>query len=314
MDVAVGVGWGLGILLVAATIGMARRIRAGGAGPGAWVLLAAAAGTVPLVPSPGLPVRVEGVRYAGPDLLADAAVRTVLVADSACVLGLSRVRRSREVQGDTLLREVREVRVPVPWLWVLVVAGLAGWGRRRRGRAAVLLLAALGACTGEEAPGRAELRLEEVLEMHRTGSVDDVSSVFLPEAVYEDVAGGVEYRGIPEIADRLGWVHGWASGVFLDVIRVHGGDRVASAEWVLDGTQTAPIPGLVDAVTGRRFQLRGITVVEVERGAVIRAVDYTDLVSLLLDLGGEIHTPDGGVLRREPPDTSDATPGGDPGP
>ena len=314
MDFAAGVGWGFGILLVLVSIGVGRRIRARGAGPAALALLAGAAATVPLVPSPGLPVRVEGIRYAGPDLLAEAPVRLVALGDSTRALGLSRVRRSRELQGDTLLREIREVRVPVPWLWTLVILGLGARSRRREGRAALLLLAALGACTVEEAPGRAELRLAEVLEMHRTGSAEEIASVFLPEAVYEDVAGGVEYRGIPEIAQHLGWVHGWASGVFLDVIRVHGGDRVASAEWVLDGIQTAPIPGLVDSVTRRRFQLRGITVVEVERGAVVRAVDYMDLVPLLLDLGSEIHTPDGGVLRGAPPDTSQAGSGRDPGP
>ncbi len=314
MDVATAVGWGSGVLVVSASLVVARRIRARRAGPWAMAVLALAVVSVPLVHSPGLPIRVEGVRYAGPDLLTDTPVRVVPLADSTRALGLSRVRRSREVQGETLLREVRDVRVPVPWLWALVVVGLGAWSRRRSPRTAVLLVLALGACTGEEAPGRAELRLEEVLEMRRTGSLDDVASVFLPEAVYEDVAGGVEYRGVPEIADHLGWIHGWASGVFLDVIRVHGGDRVASAEWVLDGVQAAPIPGLVDSVTRRRFQLRGITVVEVERGAVIRAVDYTDLVPLLLDLGAEIHAPGGGVLRREPPDTSGGGAGGDPRP
>ena len=305
MDVAVGAGLGLGALVAAVSVAAGARIRALGGGLGPTALLALAAVTVPVVPSPELPIRVEGIRYAGPDLLSDEPVRSVQVADSAVASGLARVRRHREVQGNTLLREVRRVSVPLPWLWALGVVGLAAWSRGRPGRSALLLATGvLAACTAQEGPSRAELRLEEVMEMRRTGEVDDVVSVFLAEAVYEDVAAGAEYRGVPEISGYLGWVHGFASGVFLDVLRVHRGDRVASAEWILDAVQTGPIPGLLDSVTNRRFQLRGVTLVEVERGAVVRAVDYVDLVPMLLDLGSEIHAPGGTVLRREAPDTT----------
>jgi hypothetical protein len=142
------------------------------------------------------------------------------------------------------------------------------------------------------------VRLKEVMEMRGTGDITGIEGVFLPEAVYEDVAGDFEYRGVPEIADHLTDLHEWASGVFLDVVAIHAGPEWASAEWLLEGTQSGPVPGRLDSVTGRRFRLRGLTLIEVERGGVVRAVDYMDWVPFLLDVGAEVHWPGGGVTSR----------------
>jgi hypothetical protein len=124
------------------------------------------------------------------------------------------------------------------------------------------------------------------------------------------VAGDYEYRGVPEIADHLAGLHEWATGVFLDVVAIHVGGDWAAAEWLLEGTQSAPVPGLLDSVTGRRFRLRGVTLVEVERGGVVRAVDYLDWVPFLLDVGAEVHWPGGGVTSRPGGTGEGSGPGG----
>lgn len=299
-----GFAWGFG--LATSTLWVALR---GGWGWGGWLLLAALI-SIPWVPAPHLPIRVERTLYAGPDLLSEVPVREVVLSDSSRAAGLSRIRSLRSVQGSTLLSESRRTAVRVPWLWAVVLAlvGLGGAGRRQGGRVAssrasllCLGLAAMSAsCGGEPGPSRAELRLQEVMEMRATGEVGAIEEVFLAEAVYEDVAGDFEYRGVPEIAEHLRGLHGWASGVFLDVIDLRGGAEWAAAEWLLEGTQSGPVPGRLDTVTDRRFRLRGVTLVEVERGGVVRAVDYVDWVPFLLDVGAEVHWPGGGVTTREP--------------
>ncbi|MEJ2538879.1 MAG: nuclear transport factor 2 family protein [Gemmatimonadota bacterium] len=317
---AAGALWGLALLAVTLGVGVlaARAVR-----PGrrfVWTLLGVGLASVPLLPAPFVPIRVERVHYAGPDLLSDTPETTAVVSEDYRVAGLSRVQRTRRVQGSTLLSETRWVGLRLPWL---LLAGLlvsivsVRRGSRGRTRLVLVLLLAGGAagCRQESRPGAAELRLQEVLEMRRTGDVTGVEDVFLAGAVYQDMASGFEYRGLPEIADHLGWIHGWATGVFMDVVEVHGGRETASAEWVLEGIQSSPIPGQLDTVTRRRFQLRGITVVEVERGAVSRAVDYLDMVPFLLDLGAEIRLPGGAVIRLPEPEVEPPGNGeGDPDP
>lgn len=294
-----GVLWGCG--LTALTVGVLLRGGRGGAG---WVLLAALVST-PWVPAPFVPIRAERTLYAGPDLLSDVPVREVVLSESTRAAGLSRIRTLRATQGTTLLSERRRVEIRVPWLWAaaMVLVALGGRVGRSAGgtasaRAGLLCMAiapTMGSCGGEPGPGLAELRLKEVVEMRATGDVSAIEEVFLPEAVYEDVAGDFEHRGVPEIAEHLRGLHRWASGVFLDVIDIHGGPEWAAAEWLLEGVQSGPVPGRLDTVTGRRFQLRGVTLVELERGGVIRAVDYLDWVPFLLDVGAEVHWPGGGV-------------------
>lgn len=177
--------------------------------------------------------------------------------------------------------------------------------RRRVGREGVLLALALlaPACTpgGDGQPTVAELRLMELLEMRRTGDLTGIEEVFHPVAVYQDRPNQVEYQGLPEIQAFLEGFHGWATGVFLDVVALHVGDGVAVAEWVLEGTQGGPAPGLGDPAERRRFRLEGVTVVEVEQGLVVRAADYADPTPMLLELGGTLILPDGDTLRAAPP-------------
>lgn len=296
-----GVFWGLGLL--ATTTWLAARQPRGRGRFSVWLLLGAVLVSVPWLPSPHLPLRVQRIHYAGPDLLSEVPERTVVTEDSARAAGLSRVRRLRRTQGATLLSEDRRVGLRLPWLWALVVAALGVSGRRRwlRGPGPsrlcwILACSALStACGGDSGPSPAEARLIEVMEMRRSGDVTGIEAVFLAEGVYEDVAGEFEYRGVPEIAEYLSGLHAWATGVFLDVVEIRAGGDWASAEWFLQGVQSGPIPGRLDTITGRPFNLRGVTLIELERGGVVRAVDYLDWVPFLLDMGAEVHWPGGGV-------------------
>lgn len=299
-----GALWALAVVAVTVGVG-ARRSRDEGR-VRVWGFLAVALLSIPWVPSPHLPIRVERSHYAGPDLLSEVPERTEVTQDSVRAAGWSRVRRLRRTQGATLLSEDRRIELRLPWLWALVVGAVAGLpvgggGRRpgaSRGRVpswVAMVALGLGACGGDSGPSPAEARLIEVMEMRRTGDVTGIEAVFLPEGVYEDAAGDFEYRGVPEIAGYLTGLHEWASGVFLDVVAIHAGRESASAEWFLEGVQSGPIPGRLDTITGRRFRLRGMTLVELERGAVVRAVDYLDWVPFMLDMGAEIRWPGGGV-------------------
>ncbi|MDT8340361.1 MAG: nuclear transport factor 2 family protein, partial [Longimicrobiales bacterium] len=235
-------------------------------------------------------------------------------AESRLVPGLVRERSLRTTQEGRLLREATRIEVTAAFLLLLALGAwrLAGGpgGRARRPPATAVLLAALlpslllAGCAPEGAPEPtvAELRVLELLALRESGDVAVAADLFHPLAVWEDHPGQRQLQGLPEIAAFLEEFHGWASGIFLDVLRVHpAGDR-AVAEWVLEGVQSAPYPGVADSATFRRFLLEGVTVVEVERGLIVRVAEYADMLPLLLDLGGSATLPNGDVISApEPP-------------
>lgn len=284
------------------------RRRAGGAGPRRawWAALVLALVVIPALPGPGIPLRVERTLYEGPDLLSGVPEETTQVSGGWILRGVVRDRTLRVSQGGVLLRDVRRVELALPWLllavaalWLLLrPAGLLARGARGVAIPVLVCAGLLQGCGSGDAPGSslAEVRLLEVMEMRRTGDVSTAVDVFDPVAVWEDYPNQVQHRGLPEIADYLRQLHRWAGGVFLDVTRIHAGPDVAVAEWVLEGVQTGPWPGMADSATFRRFRVEGVTVVEVERGVVVRVAEYSDMVPLVLGLGGSVTLPGGEVI------------------
>ena len=68
-----------------------------------------------------------------------------------------------------------------------------------------------------------------------------------------------------------------------DVHRVMTLERTVVVEWTTSGTFTASFRGT--APNGRRFERRGCSVAEVERGLIVRYRDYYDRMTLLQQLG-----------------------------
>ncbi|HSG46490.1 MAG TPA: nuclear transport factor 2 family protein [Longimicrobiales bacterium] len=292
---------------VRCAVDVGRRVPSSAGRRGWWAALALGVVLIPLQPGPTVPVRTDRMLYEGPDILSSDPQVTGAVAERWTLPGLVRIRTLRTTQGDLLLRETRRVEVAIPLLLLLV---LSAWGvaRGRRepreggaGRAAVVVAlvagSAAGCARGEmPEPSLAEVRLMEVMAMRHSGDVTGAEDIFHPAAVYDDYPNQLQHRGLPEIADFIQGLHRWASGVFLDVVRVHAAGDRAVAEWVLDGVQSAPYPGVADSATFRRFRLEGVTVVEVERGLVVRVADYADMVPLILELGGSVTLPSGEVV------------------
>jgi steroid delta-isomerase-like uncharacterized protein len=170
----------------------------------------------------------------------------------------------------------------------------------------VLALALLAAaCTpGGSGPSQAdaenEIAIRSLMAMVAAGNADDVAGLFHPDAVYDDYANQQQYRGLEEIAGYVAGGTRWATAVSMDVMSVHISDSTAVAEWVFTGIQDRPIGSLLPVVTGREVVLNGVTIIEMEDGRIRRAADYVDALQLVLQLGGELHMPGGGLLRQEP--------------
>ena len=166
-----------------------------------------------------------------------------------------------------------------------------------------LALFATACSTGGAGPSQVqaenEITIRTLLSMMGSGNADDVAGLFHPNAVYDDYANQQQYRGMEEIAGYVAGGTRWATAVSMDVMSVHVSDSVAVAEWVFTGIQDRPIRSLLPMVTGREVVLNGVTIIEMEDGRIRRAADYVDVLPLVLQLGGEVHMPGGGIIRLE---------------
>jgi len=133
-----------------------------------------------------------------------------------------------------------------------------------------------------------------------SGDVSNLGALFHADAVYVDKPNARELNGLAEIAAYVEHVHSWAGDVEIEVTGIRGGDSFAVAEWVMSGVQDRPINGMVPVATNRQFRIHGLTMVEVSEGKAVRAVDYIQVVPLMLQLGGRIELPGGVVLGGRP--------------
>src|SRR5262245_23631319 len=109
---------------------------------------------------------------------------------------------------------------------------------------------------------------------------DNVVALFTDDAVIEDVTLGAMSHGLMEIRD-------FAVGVFTTFPDLHF-DLVDSTlkgghgtiEWVFSGTDTGGFGG-----TGKRFSVRGVTVMDVNGTRLSRDTDYWDLATVLREIG-----------------------------
>jgi hypothetical protein len=169
----------------------------------------------------------------------------------------------------------------------------------RRALALISGAVLLGSCTGDSgdpATARNELLVLSLLDGQQRADTAAIAELFWPDAVYDDYASQLQYRGIAEIVGYVTSVHGWADDVYINAGAVHASPSGAVAEWLFAGVQARPIDGYLPEVTNREVVLNGVTLIEVDGGRIRRAADYTDTAPLALQLGGRIELPGGHVL------------------
>ena len=145
----------------------------------------------------------------------------------------------------------------------------------------------------------AELTIQLLTTAIATADTAVILELFWPEATYDDFAGQQTYQGIQEIVAYLTAVHEWGDDVYMNLGRVHTSSTGAIGEWIFSTIQSRPCCDLLPVASGNEVVLNGVTIIEMEGGRIIRAADYVDGVPLILQLGGRIELPGGGVWEQE---------------
>ncbi len=152
-----------------------------------------------------------------------------------------------------------------------------------------------------QAVSQNELLVRSLMDALQSADTAAITEIFWPEAVYDDYASQLQYRGLEEIVGYVTSVHSWADDVYMNVGEVHVSRTGAVAEWLFAGVQARPMGEVVLEVTNREVVMNGVTIIEVDGGRIRRAADYTDTTPMLLQLGGRMTLPGGGVMEMDQP-------------
>lgn len=164
----------------------------------------------------------------------------------------------------------------------------------------LLLVVGVAGCAAPESPSGSERIALEFVELLRSGDPDVAVELFAGTAVWTDVAAGVEARGLLEIQERVARLSEGTASLFVDIVELHPAEGHVTIEWIRDGVTDG-----ADGGEPARFTVEGATVLVLEDGRIVRAVDYADPTSILVARGGRVIDPDGVERLPVRPDVSD---------
>jgi steroid delta-isomerase-like uncharacterized protein len=108
---------------------------------------------------------------------------------------------------------------------------------------------------------------------------DALVAAFTPDGVYEDVAFGLKKKGSAELRELHKSFHDSVGELYVKLIATHVTNGRGTIEWVFGGKD-------IDVFkTGKPFEVRGVSVIEVHRGRISRDLDYYDAATIMKQVG-----------------------------
>jgi len=108
---------------------------------------------------------------------------------------------------------------------------------------------------------------------------DKVVAAFSPDVVFEDVTFGATNHGSGELRKFAASIFDAVPDAKFDLANSSGDRRHGSIEWTFSGTDR----GLYK--TGKRFSVRGVSVIDLEGGKISRDLDYWNAASVMRKVG-----------------------------
>lgn len=121
--------------------------------------------------------------------------------------------------------------------------------------------------------------IEQLFAAWNSHDADKVANCFADEAIYEDVAAGHISRGRTEIRE-------WAAGAFtaiedfkIEVLSINVSGTRGVVEWKWSGVDKSLLK------TGRKFSVRGVSLIEVRGGKIRSYKEYYDFAAIMRQVG-----------------------------
>ncbi|MBI3474687.1 MAG: nuclear transport factor 2 family protein [Acidobacteria bacterium] len=104
-------------------------------------------------------------------------------------------------------------------------------------------------------------------------------AIFTDDVYYEDVAFGEISHGKAELSKFAASEYDGVPDLELKLVRASIDDGHGTIEWTFTGTDKAVYK------TGKKFTVRGVSVVDVRGGKISRSLDYYDISTVMRQVG-----------------------------
>ena len=110
--------------------------------------------------------------------------------------------------------------------------------------------------------------------------VDKIATFYTEDCIKEDVALGTSTRGKEEMNALHHRVFAAIPDLKIELTSCFHSPEWAASEWIMSGTYSHQLLGMPPA-TGRRFSVRGSSIMKLDRGKISRVSDYWNYLSFL---------------------------------
>ena len=109
--------------------------------------------------------------------------------------------------------------------------------------------------------------------------VEEVVAIFTADVLYEDVTFGAANHGSAELRKFAVSIFDAVPDAKFELVNSSADRAHGSIEWIFSGTDH----GLYK--TGKRFSVRGVSVIDLRGGRISRNLDYYDAASIMRQVG-----------------------------
>lgn len=132
---------------------------------------------------------------------------------------------------------------------------------------------------GKSAADRSAALAEKWIAAWNSRNPDKMLPVFTDDVFYEDVAFGEVSHGHAELRKFAAGEFEAIPNLELKLVRaeIHGGH--GTIEWIFTGTDKGVYK------TGKKFRVRGVSVIDVRDGKISRSLDFYDTATIMRQVG-----------------------------
>ena len=113
--------------------------------------------------------------------------------------------------------------------------------------------------------------------------VEKILNLYSDDCVWEDLAIGKVMSGKEEIRGFLNeWFEAFPNNTLETISTITSG-QFRCAEWINRGTHNGDFLNI--PATGKTISIRGVSIIELRAGKIIRVSDYYDMASILRQMG-----------------------------
>ena len=131
-------------------------------------------------------------------------------------------------------------------------------------------------------------QIEEILRGENAAwnahDVERIAAFYTDDCFKEDIAVGKATRGKEEMKALIGGAFRAIPDMKIELVTLFYCGGWAATEWTMSGSYSSDYPGFPLAA-GRRFLVRGASIMELRDGKISRISDYWNFTSFLQQVG-----------------------------